>query len=70
MKDMNLASWFMLAIVLVVSVSDFFFATNLKKGDTYSETIMWYIVRHPILSFSAGIIIGHLIWPQYVVMEP
>ena len=36
-----------------------------EKGDTISELIL-LISQHPVVPFIAGVLCGHLFWPQYV----
>lgn len=43
---------------------DIYVASNAASGDTISEIILSASLRRPIIPFAAGVICGHLFWPQ------
>jgi hypothetical protein len=59
----------MFACALALIVWDVVVATNKVSGDTISETTLGFAQRYPIagmgIAFAFGIIVGHLVWPQY-----
>lgn len=63
---MNKASWILIAITVSVVIFDVFFATDLKKGNTFSEVILRFSMDHPVIPFAFGVLSGHLMWPQFI----
>lgn len=61
---MNTASWILIGITVLVTVSDIVFATH-AVSTTYSQTLLRFMGRHPlIIPFAFGVLCGHLFWPQ------
>lgn len=66
-KVVTLVVMFGSAAALIVW--DVVVATNTEKGDTISELTLGFARRYPIalggVMLALGIILGHLLWPQY-----
>jgi len=54
----------LVTLALLLIGWDIFVAANDTKGDTISEVFL-YFSKHPVLPFAAGVVMGHLCWPQY-----
>ena len=44
---------------------DVYVAVHPVAGDTISELTLAAAMRHPIIPFALGVVMGHLFWPQY-----
>jgi len=53
-----------LAILAVILIGwDIYLATNSQTGDTISEVVQFWSMRHPIFAYAYGILGGHFFWP-------
>ena len=43
---------------------DIYVAGNRMPGDTISELLLDFSIKHPIIPFILGVLVGHLFWPQ------
>jgi hypothetical protein len=57
-------------ILLVVAVGlvlwDVFVAAEPTPGDTISEVMLRWALRHPVIPFAIGVVCGHVFWGQRV----
>lgn len=58
--------WVLIAVSLALIGVDFYWATNNTYGDTISEVILKYARKYQIIAFLFGVLMGHLLWPQFV----
>lgn len=66
-KTRTKTSWVLIVLVAVVIAWDVYAAYfSQGVGDTFSEVILGFARRHPVLPFSVGVICGHLFYPQEV----
>ena len=59
---MTVTDCVILAIVAVVVIFDV--AVSVAKVPTVSERIWFWIHRHPVVAFVAGMVCGHLFWQR------
>lgn len=55
-------TWVLAVIVVVLVVYDF--SVRNVPGGTISEVILTIAKNSPVLPFLAGVLCGHLFWPQ------
>ncbi len=60
---MSKAGWAWGAGILIVLAYEAWAVMNNIPGDTLSEWV-WVHAQHPMISFAAGIVIGHLFWQK------
>lgn len=64
---------FIAAILIIIAVVDTVWATDGILGNTISEVTLKWWTRHMLggaaVLVGIGIIIGHLFWPQPVVLK-
>jgi len=53
-----------LAAIVILGGWDLYVAANAQSGDTISEIVLEASLRRPIIPFVAGVVCGHLFWPQ------
>lgn len=70
---MNPRAWtliFMAAVVIAIAVADTHWATDSIPGNTISEMCLGWCRKHPLscwlFGFSVGVLVGHLLFPQYL----
>lgn len=64
-------SWVIGLACLWMIAWDYYVYRTPVRGDTLSEVILRWAIRHPVLAFSAGVVCGHFFWPQVVyVLTP
>lgn len=54
------------AVTLLLVAWDVYVALEPVPGDTISEVILEAARRRVVVPFLAGVLCGHLFWPQYV----
>jgi hypothetical protein len=59
----NITAWVLVALVVAVLLYDTWAATSASGAPTISSFFRSVSSRYPILSFSLGVLIGHLLWP-------
>lgn len=57
------ATWLLVSVLVTVGVVDVWLATT-QNGETVSSYIHRLSARYPILPLLAGVVLGHLFWPQ------
>ena len=57
------AAWAFAILAVAVIIYDTWAATTGGQAQTLSGFIQAVSARHPILPFSMGVLIGHLLWP-------
>jgi hypothetical protein len=63
---MNVASWFLLLVVLGIGAADFWLLDRYGPTGTISNAILESCRVHPVIPFLFGLLMGHLFWPQVV----
>lgn len=61
---MNFTAWLLVAVVVGLSAYDIFAAVKWGYHGTISYDILTMAMAHPIVAFAAGVLCGHLFWPQ------
>lgn len=56
-------------VAVLLAVFDYFAFKNPAAGDTLSEVLLLWSMRHPVVPFLFGVISGHLFWPQVISIE-
>lgn len=56
-------------LVIVVTIAlliawDIFVAAEPQDGDTISELVLGFALKHPVIPFAFGVLMGHFFWPQ------
>lgn len=52
-------------VLLLVGVWDVYLALTRIQGETPSDIILQFLQRYPVIAVLIGVLIGHLVWPQY-----
>jgi len=66
----NLKTAWVIGITMVILIIlDIYMWNNGIPGDTISEITIRNAMRHPIIPFIWGVIMGHLFWPQRIYLE-
>lgn len=60
-------SWVIAAVAIGLAVFDYYAFKNPATGDTLSEVLLVWSMKHPAVPYLFGVISGHLFWPQRVV---
>ena len=55
-----------IVLASVLMVWDVYVVFSPEPGDTVSEVTLYFAQRHPVIPFLAGVVCGHLFWPQHV----
>lgn len=63
---MKITHWVLIAVSSGLIIADIFWATNDVEGDTISEVILKYARKYTVIPFLFGVLMGHLLWPQFV----
>jgi hypothetical protein len=53
------------ATLATLIIWDIVVANNHTAGDTISEVMLRQASSHPIIAFALGVLVGHLLWPQF-----
>lgn len=61
---MNLTAWIIVAATFVLVGWDIFAAVKWGYEGTISRDILCAAYQQPVIPFAAGILCGHLFWPQ------
>lgn len=61
---MNFTAWLLVAVAIFLGVYDIYAAWKWGYHGTISYDILSAALMHPILAFAAGVLCGHLFWPQ------
>lgn len=59
-------AWVIICTAAFLIAYDFYAFRTRGKGDTISEVILSYSLRHPVIPFIFGVLMGHFFWPQVV----
>ena len=59
------AKYIILAVILVVIVWDVGVISQGRQECTLSAVALSLCKQHPIIAFSLGVLIGHLLWPNF-----
>ena len=59
----HITAWALVALVVAVILYDTWAATSGAGAPTISGFFREVSDRYPILSFSLGVLVGHLLWP-------
>ena len=59
-------AWVIGLVSILLIVLDVYMWWNAIPGDTISEVSLINSLRHPMIPFVLGVIMGHLFWPQVV----
>lgn len=63
-KWRKLTSWGIIGTTAALIVWDVIVASTEEKGDTISEVLLSASKKRPVIALAAGILVGHLFWPQ------
>ena len=61
---MNVTAWFIVLLVFLLAGYDVYAAVKWGYQGTISYDILTAAQTHPIIAFAAGVLCGHLFWPQ------
>jgi len=64
MRAQQITVILILFAIVILGGWDLYVASNEATGDTISEIVLSASLRRPIIPFVAGIVCGHLFWPQ------
>lgn len=64
--QLKLTHWVLIAVSAALIGIDIYWATNAERGDTISEVILKYARKYQVIAFLFGVLMGHLLWPQFV----
>lgn len=64
---MKLTHWVLIGVSVLLIGLDFYWAKDSEEGDTISEVILKYARKHTVIPFLLGVMMGHLLWPQYLL---
>lgn len=56
----------LIAVSVGLIAADIYWASNSEDGDTISEVILKYAQRYSVIPFLFGVLMGHLLWPQFL----
>jgi len=59
----HVTAWVLVALVVAVILYDTWAATSAAGAPTISGFFRTVSAQYPILSFSLGVLVGHLLWP-------
>lgn len=59
----HVTAWVLVALVVAVILYDTWAATSAAGAPTISGFFRAVSAQYPILSFSLGVLVGHLLWP-------
>lgn len=59
-----ITGWVIAAAIATLIVYDVVMIVNKTDGDTISEILLKVASRWPVIAFAAGVVVGHLWWPQ------
>lgn len=51
--------------LVIIGAWDVYLALSKITAETPSEVILTFLSRYPIIAVLVGVILGHLVWPQY-----
>lgn len=63
---MKLTHWVLIATAVGLIGLDIYWAADGVPGDTISEVILKYARKYQVIAFLFGVLMGHLLWPQFV----
>lgn len=63
---MKITHWVLIAVSSFLIIADIYWATDGVEGDTISEVILKYARKYTVIPFLFGVLMGHLLWPQFV----
>jgi hypothetical protein len=63
-KTQRITRAVIIGVILIAVGWDIHVAWNAKPGDTISEMVLFFVMKHPTIPFLVGYIMGHLFWPQ------
>jgi hypothetical protein len=61
---MNTTAWVICFTVLMLVLYDIYAVVTWGYEGTISRDILFASLKHPIIAFAAGLLCGHLFWPQ------
>lgn len=64
MKTRKWTQWVVIASTVALVLWDIFVVVEPTPKDSISRVIMDWATVHPMLTFAAGVLIGHWFWPQ------
>ena len=64
MKTRLVTSAIIIATIVGIIAYDIWVVIEPTPGDTISEVILGFSMRHPFASFASGVLCGHLFWPM------
>ena len=61
---MNVTAWLLVAVAGLLILYDIYAAVRWGYDGTISRDMLVASLSHPIIAFAAGVLCGHLFWPQ------
>jgi hypothetical protein len=61
---LNFTAWLIVFLVFALSIYDIYAALRWGYHGTISYDILTAAQQKPVIAFAAGILCGHLFWPQ------
>lgn len=60
-------TWVIVASVVILVAYDIYAYRKKGWGNTISEVVATNSLRHPMIPFLVGVLMGHFFWPQVAV---
>ena len=55
----------LVAALVLIGAWDVYLAISKIDGETPSDIILGFLQRYPVIAAAVGVLLGHLLWPQY-----
>jgi hypothetical protein len=64
-----LTAWLLYLMIISIGTYDIVVSWRYGNDATVSRVVWRFSAEYPILAFAAGLVIGHLLWPQRFLPE-
>ena len=64
MPNMNVTAWIIIVVIFLLVLWDIYAQCRWGYEGTISRDILQASYAHPIIPLAAGLLLGHLFWPQ------
>jgi hypothetical protein len=61
---MNFTAWLLVVLTGLLIIYDIYAGVRWGYEGTISRDILVAAYEHPVIAFAAGVLCGHLFWPQ------
>lgn len=67
LKTDFMTSWVIALAALLLAGYDLYAFRKEGHGHTISEVLTTWSLRHPLVPFALGVLMGHFFWPQVLI---